>query len=164
MAAACGTARLVKRQLGKRGGTAPLSEIDYRAVAFGALLPDLIDKPMVWFILRDGKYGGHYVGHSLLFVLPMLVIGRAAAALGESRLQLVAFGAFTHLLYDSMTHVPWSIFYPLTKVNVPNNDILVTTTNLAGELAAIIALVGVLRQPDAWKRISAFVREGVIPG
>lgn len=164
IAAACGTAWLV-RNAGRSDGPGSgllMGRIDYRAVAFGALLPDLVDKPLIWFILRDSGLGGHHVGHSLLFSLLLLAVGLAVAARGDNRALLIAFGAITHITYDSVTHVPWSILYPFVELEVPHNDILLLGTNIAADMVALLALVFLLKKPRMRERASMFIREGRI--
>ena len=162
MAAACGTAWLV-RKAGRGhapGSVLMMGRIDYRAVAFGSLLPDLVDKPLIWFILRDSDFGGHHAGHSLLFSLAVLALGLAAAARGDNRALLIAFGAVTHVAYDSLTHVPWSLLYPFVELDVPHNGILLRAANIAGEAVVLFALVFLLGRPWGRERMSQFIREG----
>ena len=165
MAAACGTAWLANRELGaERGALARVfRHIDYRAVAFGALLPDLVDKPLVWFVLRNPEeFGGHHIGHSVVLTAALLLVGSLLARQGSMTVLLVAFGTFTHLLYDSVTHVPWSLLYPFVELDVPRNGMILRATNIAGEVAALAALVYLLWRPDREKRLVRFVREGAI--
>ncbi|MCH7578780.1 MAG: metal-dependent hydrolase [Chloroflexi bacterium] len=162
MAAACGTAWLVRKAWRGHALRSRLlmGRIDYRAVAFGSLLPDLVDKPLIWFILRDSDFGGHHAGHSLLFSLALLALGLAAAARGDNRALLIAFGAVTHVAYDSLTHVPWSLLYPFVELDVPHNGILLRAANIAGEAVVLFALVFLLGRPWARERMSQFIREG----
>jgi len=164
MAAACGTAWLVREVAGssEQGGGPFMGRVDYRAVAFGALLPDLIDKPLVWFVLRDADLAAHHVGHSLLFSLVLLAVGVAVAARGDNRLLLIAFGALTHIFYDSLTHVPWSIFYPFVELDVPHSGFLPREVDLAGEVLALIALVIFFIRPRPRERAALFIHEGRI--
>ncbi len=164
IAAACGTAWLV-RNAGRSdvpGSGLLMGRFDYRAVALGAVLPDLVDKPLIWFILRDSGLGGHYVGHSLLFSVLLLAVGLAVVARGDSRPLLVAFGAITHIAYDSITHVPWSILYPFVELDVPHSDILILLMNVGADMVGLLALVFLLKRPRVWERISVFMREGRI--
>lgn len=164
MAAACGTAWLV-RGAGRSGAPDSallMGRIDYRLVAVGSLLPDLVDKPLVWFILRDSDLGGHHVGHSLLFSLILLAVGLAVAVRGDNRMLLIAFGAITHTVFDSVTHVPWSLLYPLVELDVPHSGILLRTTNIGGEAVALLVLVHLFRKPRARERAAVFFREGSI--
>ena len=166
VAAACGTAWLAKHELRREatGGSGPrwLERIDYRAVAFGALLPDLIDKPLIWFVLHDSEFGGHHVGHSILFTCVLALVGLAFRRSGSQTLVLVSFGVFTHVLYDSVTHVPWSLLYPFMELDVPRNDFVLRATNIAGEVLALAALSFFLLRPARDARLRRFLREGCI--
>ncbi len=164
VAAACGTAWLV-RNAGRNdtpGSGLLMGRIDYRAVAFGALLPDLVDKPLIWFILRDSDFGGRHVGHSLLFMALLLALGLAVRARGDNRVLLIAFGALTHIVYDSVTNIPWSILYPFVELDVQHSEILLRATSIAAEVVAVFVVVFVLLRPRARERVSLFLREGRI--
>lgn len=167
IAAACGTAWLARGEVRRRAPTSllavVLNRIDYRAVAFGALLPDLIDKPLVWFVLRDEKYGGHHIAHSLIASSALMAVGLTVSE-GPTSVFLTGFGAFTHVVYDSMSHVPWSLFYPLMKLDVPRNDMFLALTNVAGEATGLVALVYWLSRRDREHRVARFVLDGAIEG
>jgi len=80
-------------------------KLNLGVVAFSALLPDLVDKPLYVLGIGDGRY----VGHTLLFVF--LVAG--AVSLKNKLYGLsVLFGAILHLLLDS-GDVPW--LYPFVN-------------------------------------------------
>jgi hypothetical protein len=83
----------------------PHLKLNLWVVAFSALLPDLLDKPLYVLGIGDGRY----VGHTLLFVF--LVAG--AVSFKNKRWGLsVLFGAILHLLLDS-GGVPW--LYPFVN-------------------------------------------------
>lgn len=66
--------------------------------ALGGILPDLIDKPLA--LLGPAFEGyGRGAGHTLLFVLLLLTVGRRL-----NTVRAVGFGAATHLLLDA----PWT--------------------------------------------------------
>ena len=58
--------------------------VDYRLVALGALLPDLIDKPIVWVLFPSPDTGGHHIGHSLFGGLALLLPGLYILARGST--------------------------------------------------------------------------------
>ena len=77
------TAERVVRRLYRRQGMDTSNEqvnantgslFDYRLVALGAWLPDIIDKPLAWWILNDGAYE-HAFAHSLLFAAILTLPG-----------------------------------------------------------------------------------------
>src|SRR6266508_4331556 len=56
--------------------TSALRQADYRLVAVGSLLPDLVDRAQVaWFGVRRSSPDQHFLGHTLLLNLPMLLTG-----------------------------------------------------------------------------------------
>jgi membrane-bound metal-dependent hydrolase YbcI (DUF457 family) len=85
---------------------------DYRLVALGALLPDIIDKPLGWWILNDPAYE-HSFAHSLLFVAILTLPGLLLARRGDRRLLSIAFGDTMHLLSDPVMRAPGILFWPL---------------------------------------------------
>lgn len=87
------------------------------AVLVGAVLPDLIDKPLS---LALPSWSGRHAAHSVLFVL---LLGLAAWRLpGPWRAVAGAlcFGTATHLVLDSMWQVPHALWWPLLGLAVPH--------------------------------------------
>src|SRR3989304_7079224 len=73
--------------------------VDYRLVLFGALLPDLIDKPLGALLDLDARLWAH----TLFFVGVVL----AASAVPRARLLFsVGIGILTHLLLDRIWEQP----------------------------------------------------------
>ncbi|MEX1254302.1 MAG: metal-dependent hydrolase [Dehalococcoidia bacterium] len=89
--------------------------IDYRLVAFGALLPDLIDKPLGWIFLRKFfRANDHLFGHTLLFGSALVLAGLLQRSRsGDARLLTVGAGALAHLPCDPVTRMPQTVFWPL---------------------------------------------------
>jgi hypothetical protein len=88
------------------------SLFDYRLVALGAWLPDIIDKPLGWWILDDPAYE-HSFAHSLLFIWILTLPGLILARRGDRRLLSVAFGDAMHVLCDPVMRTPETLFWPL---------------------------------------------------
>jgi hypothetical protein len=82
---------------------APRLELKLWVVAFAALLPDLVDKPL--YLLGIGE--GRYVGHTLLFVC---VVAAVVSLKNKMYGLSLLFGAVLHLLFDWGGFVPW--LYP----------------------------------------------------
>lgn len=164
MVAGCGGAWLVKQGVGERSPN-PLARlfdsIDYRFVAIGAVLPDLVDKPLIWFILRDTEtYGGHHFGHSLVFALGLLLLGSAVGALGENRVFLLAIGALSHVLLDSVTRVPWSLLYPFIEVEADRYGLLPRVTDTGIEIVLLALLLWAVSRAEGRRWLLRLVREG----
>lgn len=90
-----------------------VAAIDYRLLILGAILPDLIDKPLGVFLLREQISDGRFFAHSLLFVS---VIGMTSLVWrGEARRFLIplALGLAAHLVLDRMWMQTDILFWPL---------------------------------------------------
>jgi LexA-binding, inner membrane-associated putative hydrolase len=85
---------------------------DYRLVALGAWLPDIIDKPLGWWILDDHAYE-HAFAHTLLFVAVLMIPGVMLAFAGDWRLFSLAFGDMMHVFCDPVMRTPETLFWPL---------------------------------------------------
>ena len=101
------------------------SGIDYRLILAGALLPDLIDKPLVFlvgpgFVNSSLRSVGHsFVGGLLLLTIAWVVTRRwQRAATGGFGVALVA-----HLLMDRMWRMPEVLFWPVLGFVLPMGDV-----------------------------------------
>lgn len=89
-------------------------KVDYRLLFVGSLLPDIIDKPLGLFFLRDAISNGRIFSHTLLF----LILGTLAGiCLYRKRratwLLAISLGTFTHLVLDGMWGMPRTLLWPL---------------------------------------------------
>lgn len=112
--------RLVWRSFRRRGGgTKAQTEVDrpslfdYRFVALGALLPDVIDKPLAWFVLGDRVADNHLLAHTLLFGLALGLPGLYLARQGNPWLVSLACGVIAHLICDPIIREPRTLLWPL---------------------------------------------------
>jgi LexA-binding, inner membrane-associated putative hydrolase len=147
--------------LGKRIAARPyrrFSPVERRAFFVGALLPDLIDKPLfyipLWLTGRRGAAAGlltgtHLFAHTALFLVALVV---AALITRAAPLRAVAIGVATHFLLDcvglslGLGTLLWPLFgwhfpfYPFSNLGQHLATVLNPVT-LAGELcgAAILA-------------------------
>jgi hypothetical protein len=146
--------------LGKKIAARPyrgFSPAEKSAFFVGALLPDLIDKPLFyipfWITGKAGAAAGilsgtHLFGHTALFLLVLVV---AALSTRSLRLRALAIGVGTHLVLDcvglsmGLSTLLWPLFgwhfpaYPFRNLGHHLATILNPIT-LAGELlgAAIL--------------------------
>jgi len=92
---------------------APL-RVDYRFILLGALLPDLVDKPLGHILLPGVLANGRTFLHTLLFlvvaILAAFIIYRQKRAMWGV---YIAFGVLTHLIMDAMWCDPVTFFWPL---------------------------------------------------
>ena len=97
----------------QRAGANRRSLFDYRLVALGALLPDIIDKPLAWFVLGDRVEDNHLFAHTLLFGLIFALPGLYLARRGNPWLVSLACGVIVHVLCDPVLREPRTLLWPL---------------------------------------------------
>jgi len=90
-------------------------KMDYRLIAIGSLLPDIIDKPLGMIILPLNN--GRIFGHTLLFILILLLIG-----LKYRKSLFLSFASFCHLIEDRMWNEPETFFWPLLGFEFPAKE------------------------------------------
>ncbi len=108
-----GGAWLVSRSipvLGKR--------IDFRLLLLGSMLPDIIDKPLGIYLLSEQIGNGRIYGHTLLFLILLLITGVILYAKhDQASLMVVAAGVLCHILLDQMWQNPQTLFWPLLGIH-----------------------------------------------
>ena len=165
------TAAIVYATLGRR-------RIDYRVVLLGAILPDLIDKPIGRIFLSDRFQTGRLWGHTLLFVvvlsLAVMLFLRGEAA---RRWFVLPMAALLHLALDGVWNHPQTFFWPLFGTTFPPDPhpwywwqaLLRPFTDPAEglkELLGLVLLVYLAVGHDLQKRDvrRAFLRTGKLEG
>lgn len=79
------------------------STIDYRIVLLGALLPDIIDKAILFVISDETFRSGRLFAHSFLFVLLSFILGLIVwYGYNKSWILVLAVSSFIHQLLDAM--------------------------------------------------------------
>ncbi|MDN7012749.1 metal-dependent hydrolase [Methanoculleus sp. FWC-SCC3] len=82
--------------------------------ALGAVLPDLIDKPVGHLLLGGSLNSGRLFGHGLLFLTILAVAGIALYRRRESfALLAVTAGVLSHQVLDAMWAMPVTWYFPL---------------------------------------------------
>ncbi|WP_240664606.1 metal-dependent hydrolase [Methanosarcina sp. MSH10X1] len=92
-------------------------------VAFGALLPDFIDKPLGRIILAETIGSGRIFAHTLLFGLLLGLAGYYLYVQGKPELLIIAGASFCHILEDQMWDNPGVFFWPLFGWGFPKDTI-----------------------------------------
>lgn len=91
-------------------------------VALGAILPDIIDKPLGHIVLRETLDYGRIYGHTLLFLGVIVVLGLAYRRTRPGPLLLgLALGVASHLVLDSMWADPTTLLWPMMGDFVPQH-------------------------------------------
>ena len=110
----------VGRVLDRKG----IPPIDYRVLLIGSMLPDIIDKPLGVYILRDFFSNGRIIAHTLLFNLLLFLLGVILLKVKGTRsiLTLSAF-SFLHLILDRIWEEPRVFLYPLYGFSFPKVEL-----------------------------------------
>jgi len=106
---------------GIREGIRP--KLNYLVIAVGAILPDLIDKPVGRILLGESVANGRLFGHTLLFVLILITIGFFLKNHRDGVFCL-AFATFLHLCEDRMWEMPATLLYPLYGFGFPKGIVI----------------------------------------
>lgn len=87
--------------------------IDIRLLLVGALLPDIIDKPVGQLLFRETLSSGIIYCHTLLFLIVITAAGVIVyRRYGRTWLLAFSFGTFTHLILDKMWNYPEALLWP----------------------------------------------------
>ncbi len=140
--------------------------LDYRFAAVGGLLPDLVDKPIAWFIvpsLNDDHLWAHSAWLPLLLIIAGLLIGRRA---GDARLILLGLGALTHLLFDPVGSDVQKLFWPLFGTDISSARGYLFDSPLPGPMIDLLIVGVVLVAAHSYlplrKRLSTFASSGAV--
>lgn len=88
-------------------------------LAVGAMLPDVLDKPVGHLLLDLGN--GRLVGHTLLFAAALAALAWAARSRPRAgpALACLAMGSATHLVLDQMWRTPATLLWPALGLAFP---------------------------------------------
>ena len=128
---------------GKEGNSSRRSRLrdalDDRAIAFGSLLPDILDKPIALILAGDLVGNGtRNIGHTLIFALILIAAaGAATAALRRALPLTIALASAGHLALDGMWNHAQTLFWPLTGWAFPLKERATVTEWTESTLSAI---------------------------
>lgn len=98
--------------------------VDLKWIAFGALLPDFIDKPLGRIILAESIGSGRIFAHTLIFAI---LLGLAAYYMFHKMGWIVPFivagASFCHILEDQIWNSPTVFLWPLLGWEFPKDTI-----------------------------------------
>lgn len=98
--------------------------IDIRILLIGALLPDIIDKPLGILFFREEISNGRIYSHTLLFLIIITLVG---VYLYRNRrktwLLALSFGTFTHFILDQMWRNSQTLFWPFLGIAFRKTDV-----------------------------------------
>ena len=96
--------------------------MDLRVLAFGAVLPDLIDKPIGSILFTDYFETGRIYAHTLLFAVVLLLGVMALTRRGSAtrkRWMMLPIGVFFHLLLDMPLDTE-TLWWPVLGLEFPS--------------------------------------------
>ena len=166
MTVAVGTVWIGSRLLGRSSDAARriVNRIDYRLVLLGSLLPDLIDKPLAWFLLHDYLDGnGHTYGHTLLatliIILPglLLLVRRA-----DPRVLAMGIAMLSHLAVDPTNHSPENLLWPLLGTDFPQVTLLGSKMTVVTESISALMLLAAGYYLHRTNKLRQVIEEGRI--
>lgn len=98
--------------------------LDYRLLLVGSMLPDIIDKPLGMWLLRESLSSGRIFGHTLLLAGLLAGVG-VYLYLRHRRVGTLtlALGTVAHLILDEMWRTPTTFLWPLYGWSFPQEDI-----------------------------------------
>ena len=95
--------------------------INYWYVAFGAILPDIIDKLIGRVLFAYSLASGRFIAHTLIFSLLLALMGFYLYKRNrDARLLLVSGASFFHLIEDIMWTQPVNLLWPLFGWGFPH--------------------------------------------
>jgi len=139
-----------------------LGQMDYRLVAMGSLLPDLVDRVQrVALRIRRSSPDQHFLGHTLILNLPLLFAGiYVLRRHGDAKLLSVSGAAMTHLLVDPVIRSPATLLWPLFGLEFPAARGLSSRLTALTQVAAATAVVMVVLALQRRNRLGEFIRSG----
>ena len=98
--------------------------IDIRLLLIGALIPDIIDKPLGHLFFRESLSNGRIFSHTLLFLIIITLAGLYLYRRWTKLWLLVlTFGTLIHLILDQMWQNPQTLLWPFLGSTFPKEDI-----------------------------------------
>jgi hypothetical protein len=140
----------------------PFAEpIDYRLVALGSLLPDMVDRATRAASRRTWRRDQHLLGHTLLLNAPVVVAG-ISLALRRRDARLLAMGtaAITHLLVDPVIRSPRTLFWPLLGLDFPESRGLSGPLTVLTQVVAGVAVLATLFSLQRRGRLNDLISRG----
>jgi membrane-bound metal-dependent hydrolase YbcI (DUF457 family) len=146
--------------------------VDIRLLLLGALLPDIIDKPVGQLFFRETFSNGRIFLHTLLFLSLIILIGiYLFRKNSRTWLLVMSAGVFTHLIFDQIWLSPKTMLWPLyglafEKVNLTGwagGIFYALLTNPAVYIPELIG--GITLVMFAWtllsrRKVRSFIRHG----
>ncbi|KZL92230.1 metal-dependent hydrolase [Clostridium magnum] len=91
-----------------------IPNIDYRLVMIGAMLPDIIDKPIGAYFFRSIFHNSRIFSHSLVFSIVMIFLGSYYFYKRKNNsIFIIGICSLIHQILDSMWLYPGILYWPV---------------------------------------------------
>ena len=152
-------------------------KVDLRLLALGAVLPNLVDKPLT-LLFPDSFPAGRTVAHALVVSAAVMTVVLLTTRRGRRRraFMAVAIGMLLHLALDAMWTEPEVLFWPVLGVEFPPDaggggwpSLVVpfqSPWNWILEAVGLVYLIVLYRAAGLGDPVarSALIRNGRLPG
>jgi len=96
------------------------SLIDYRVVLVGAILPDIIDKPIGAFLFRSTFHNSRIFAHTLIFSAILVLLGLYMLCKHrKNNILILGLSTSIHLVLDNMWLYPGILLWPYFGLKFP---------------------------------------------
>ena len=147
--------------------------MDLRFLAFGAILPDLVDKPIGWAFYDLGRVFAHTLLAPVVLLTVVMIVTRRGTARRKAWLGL-PIGALLHLFLDARFTEPEGFWWPFLGTTFPGeemelgdrlSDTLTDPWVIALEIVGLVYLVVLYRRAGLAdrERRAEFLDTGRIP-
>jgi inner membrane protein len=136
--------------------------IDYRYVLFGAMLPDIIDKPLK-VMLSDGPIrSARYIGHSVTFMLLLLLISVIfILAFKSSKFLILTLCSYIHLVLDRMWLYPKVFLWPFYQLRLRNESVSTISNGIMDKLENAYISVSQIDWVKVYSKPEVFIPEAI---
>ena len=139
------------------------SALDFRLVAAGALLPDLIDKPLKWYLFSIHSRTITSTRHTLLPPVLLILAASILARRGDTCLLALGLGCSTHPLVDAVLMYPRTLFWPTPGTEFPDAESFIPV-QWTVDLALVAAGAWLLSRDERFRNaVRDFLDTGQLP-
>ena len=145
-----------------RGSATLAKAVDFRLVAGGSLLPDMVDRLLTaGFGVRKRSPHQHLLGHTLAFNAPIIFAGVSLfRRRRDPRLLAVAGAALTHLLVDPVIRSPRTLLWPFLGLEFPEARGLNRPLTALTQITAALTIAAAVWQLARSGRLKEFISNG----
>ncbi len=166
--------KLYENTVSTREGNKSKPHIDYRLIAIGSLLPDIIDKPIGAYFFRSTFHNSRIFAHSLIFSVLLILLGIFYfKRRRNNNILLLGVCSLIHQILDSMWLYPGILFWPAYGLKFPTRpegnwlasnlmNLLTNPTVYMPEIVGAIIIAYCFIKLIINKRVKEFLKNGTL--